>query len=112
MNFSKRMDLFSESIFTILAKKANQRKKAGLPVIDFSTGTPNIPPSKKIRETLSKAALDSKNYIYAINDLPELISAVIDWYKRRYNVVLNNDEVCSLLGSQEGLSHLGMILVD
>ena len=70
MNFSKRMDLFSESIFTILAKKANQRKKAGLPVIDFSTGTPNIPPSKKIRETLSKAALDSKNYIYAINDLP------------------------------------------
>ena len=76
MNFSKRMDLFSESIFTILAKKANQRKKAGLPVIDFSTGTPNIPPSKKIRETLSKAALDSKNYIYAINDLPELISAV------------------------------------
>ena len=51
MNFSKRMDLFSESIFTILAKKATQRKKAGLPVIDFSTGTPNIPPSKKIRET-------------------------------------------------------------
>ena len=112
MNFSKRMDLFSESIFTILAKKATQRKKAGLPVIDFSTGTPNIPPSKKIRETLSKAALDPKNYIYAINDLPELISAVIDWYKRRYDVELNNDEVCSLLGSQEGLSHLGMILVN
>ena len=44
MNFSKRMDLFSESIFTILAKKATKRKKAGLPVIDFSTGTPNIPP--------------------------------------------------------------------
>lgn len=112
MNFSKRMDLFSESIFTILAKKATQRKKAGLPVIDFNLGTPNIPPSKKIRETLSKAALDPKNYIYAINDLPELISAVIDWYKRRYDVELNNDEVCSLLGSQEGLSHLGMILVN
>ena len=112
MNFSKRMNLFSESIFTTLAKKIKQRKKAGLPVIDFSTGTPNIPPSKNIRETLSKAALDPKNYVYAINDLPELIDAVINWYERRYNVNLNNDEICSLLGSQEGLSHLGMTLID
>lgn len=112
MNFSKRMNLFSESIFTTLAKKIKQRKKAGLPVIDFSTGTPNIPPSKNIRETLSKAALDPKNYVYAINDLPELIDAVINWYQRRYNVNLNNDEICSLLGSQEGLSHLGMTLID
>ena len=106
------MNLFYEIIFTTLAKKINQRKEAGLPVIDFSTGTPNIPPSKNIRETLSKAALDPKNYVYAINDLPELIDAVINWYQRRYNVNLNNDEICSLLGSQEGLSHLGMTLID
>ena len=44
MNFSKRMDLFPESIFTVLAKKAAQRKQRGLEVIDFSTGTPNIRP--------------------------------------------------------------------
>ena len=112
MEFSKRMELFQESIFTILAKKAALRRENGKEVIDFSTGTPNIPPTKRIREVLANAALDPKNYVYAINDLPELISAVIDWYKRRYDVELNNDEVCSLLGSQEGLSHLGMILVN
>ena len=112
MNFSKRMELFSESIFTILAKKTINRKQAGLDVIDFSTGTPNIPPTKNIRDILSKAALDPKNYVYAINDLPELLSAVITWYKKRYNANLNNDEVCSLLGSQEGLSHLAMILIN
>lgn len=112
MNFSKRMELFSESIFTILAKKTANRKQAGLEVIDFSTGTPNIPPTKNIRNILSKAALDPKNYVYAINDLPELLSAVITWYKKRYNANLNNDEVCSLLGSQEGLSHLAMILIN
>lgn len=37
---------------------------------------------------------------------------MINWYQRRYNVNLNNDEICSLLGSQEGLSHLGMTLID
>lgn len=112
MNFSKRMDLFPESIFTTLAKKAAQRKQMGLEVIDFSTGTPNIPPSKNIREVLSQAALDPKNYVYAISDLPELIEAVINWYQRRYDVRLNNNEVCSLLGSQEGLSHLAMTLIN
>ncbi|WP_455683726.1 aminotransferase class I/II-fold pyridoxal phosphate-dependent enzyme [Thomasclavelia sp.] len=112
MNFSKRMDLFPESIFTTLAKKAARRKQQGLEVIDFSTGTPNIPPTKKIREALSKASLEPKNYVYAINDLPELINAVITWYQNRYNVYLNDDEVCSLLGSQEGLSHLAMILIN
>ena len=29
-------------------------------VIDFSTGTPNIPPTKRIREVLANAALDPK----------------------------------------------------
>lgn len=112
MKFSKRMDLFPESIFTTLAKKVVQRKQMGLEVIDFSTGTPNIPPNKNIREKLSKAALDPKNYVYAINDLPELVDAVINWYQKRYHVSLNNDEVCSLLGSQEGLSHLAMTLIN
>lgn len=112
MNFSKRMNLFPESIFTTLAKKAAQRKQAGLEVFDFSTGTPNIPPTKRIREVLSKAALEPNNYVYAISDLPALIEAVIIWYQRRYNVNINEHEVCSLLGSQEGLSHLAMTLIN
>lgn len=112
MKFSKRMDLFPESIFTALAKKTAQRKQKGLEVIDFSTGTPNIPPTKNIREVLAKAALEPKNYVYAINDLPELINSVINWYQKRYNVNVKNDEVCSLLGSQEGLSHLAMTLIN
>ena len=37
---------------------------------------------------------------------------MINWYQRRYDVSLNNDEVCSLLGSQEGLSHLAMTLIN
>lgn len=112
MQFSNQMQLFQESIFTVLANKASLHRKQGLEVIDFSTGTPNIPPNKKIRETLANAVLDPKNYVYAINDQPELINAVIKWYQSRYDVNLNNNEICSLLGSQEGLSHLAMTIVN
>ena len=61
-------------------------------------------------EALTKASLDPENYKYAISDRDELISAVQDWYQRRYQVTLEKDEIISLYGSQEGLSRIGMVL--
>lgn len=113
MQFSKRMDLFGESIFTTLAKMRYQRSLAGLEVIDLSIGAPNIPPHPRIMETLAREALNEKNYVYAITDLPELTEAVSAWYKRRYHTDIDpRSEVTSLLGSQEGLSHLSMTIVN
>lgn len=113
MKLSKRMSAFGESIFTTLAKMRYERCAAGKEVIDLSIGAPNIPPAQEIREVIAKEALDPKNYVYAITDLPELQQAVADWYDRRYHVTIDpKTEVSSLLGSQEGLSHLSLTLVD
>ncbi|MBO6047848.1 MAG: aminotransferase class I/II-fold pyridoxal phosphate-dependent enzyme [Erysipelotrichaceae bacterium] len=113
MKFAKRMDVFGESIFTTLAKMRYERAQKGLEVIDLSIGAPNIPPHERIVNTLSKETLDRGNYIYAITDLPELQDAVVEWYQRRYGVTLDpRTEVTSMLGSQEGLSHLALTLVD
>lgn len=110
---SNRMNLFGESIFTTLAHMRTKRLKEGKEVIDLSIGAPNIPPHQAILDTLSKEASNPKNYIYAITDLPELQDAVQQWYKRRYHVDIDGkSEMTSLLGSQEGLSHLAMTLVD
>lgn len=113
MQFSKRMDVFGESIFTTLAKMRSKRLKEGKEVIDLSIGAPNIPPVQRIRDLLSKEALKPESYLYAITDLHELDEAVAHWYKRRYHVTIDpNTEVTSMLGSQEGLSHLALTLVD
>ena len=45
-----------------------------------------------------------KNYKYAINELPEMKSAIHDWYQNRYGVQLEDDEMICLQGSQEALS--------
>lgn len=113
MKLSKRMSVFGESIFTTLAKMRYERCAAGQEVIDLSIGAPNIPPAQELREIIAKEALDPKNYVYAITDLPELQQAVADWYITRYHVTIDpKTEVSSLLGSQEGLSHLALTLVD
>lgn len=113
MEFAKRMDRFGEGIFSKLSEVKRQKEAAGEVVIDLSIGTPNIPPAPHIREALSLAAADEKNYIYAINDQTELLEAVSQWYKRRYDVEIDPEtEICSLLGSQEGLAHIALSIVD
>lgn len=111
--FSNRMNLFGESIFTTLAKMRKERSEQGLEVIDLSIGSPNIAPSKHIMEAISKACLNPENYLYAINDKDELLKAVQKWYQKRYHVDLDEkNEIVSLLGSQEGLSHIAMTIIN
>lgn len=113
MQFAKRMDRFGEGIFTKLSDIKHSRLDRGETVIDLSIGTPNIPPGKHIIEALCTAAADERNYVYALSDQNALLEAVSGWYKERYQVALDpKTEVCSLLGSQEGLAHISLSIVD
>lgn len=113
MQFARRMDQFGEGIFTKLLEIKRRRLESGQPVIDLSVGTPNIPPAGHVIDALCKASADEKNYIYAISDQEDLLEAVSSWYGKRYGVELNpKTEICSLLGSQEGLAHISLSIVD
>jgi LL-diaminopimelate aminotransferase len=113
MQFSKRMAYFKPGIFSVLAQMKAERLKAGKRVIDLSVGTPNIPPAQHIVDALVDGARDKSNYIYALSDTAELQDAAAAWYKRRYGVTLDpRTEVTSLLGSQDGLAHIALSIVD
>lgn len=113
MQQAKRMEQFGEGVFTTLKDIKNRRLAEGKYVCDLSIGAPNIPPSESIRRKLAEAVMDPKQYIYAISDTKELQQAVANWYQRRYGVTLDPEtELTSLLGSQEGLSHIALAFAD
>lgn len=113
MKFAKRMSQFGEGVFARLAEMKRKKISAGEEVIDLSIGAPNIPPPEHVMKILAEESLKPQNYIYAITDTTELLEKVSDWYSRRYNVEIDpKSEVCSLLGSQEGLSHIALTLID
>ncbi len=113
MEFSKRMDRFGESVFTVLKNRRTAVEARGQTVIDLSIGAPNIPPAPHIMKVLSEETQKPENYIYAIVDRPELLEAVAQWYQRRYGVELDPEtEITSVLGSQEGLSHIGLSILN
>ncbi|MCD8084549.1 MAG: aminotransferase class I/II-fold pyridoxal phosphate-dependent enzyme [Clostridiales bacterium] len=113
MKFAKRMDRFGEGIFSRLVERRKQREAEGKPVIDLSIGAPNIPPADHILEAICRESAKKENYVYAISDRNEFAEAVAVWYQRRYGVTLDPaTQVSSLLGSQDGLAHISMTIVD
>lgn len=107
-----KMQQLSSAIFSELNKQKKALMKTGRSMIDFSIGTPDSPPSEYVMKLLSKATKDPLNYRYAISDSHELIEAVTHWYRQRYEVVLETDEIVSLLGSQSGFTELALCLIN
>ena len=113
MKFANRMNQFGEGVFSRLAVMRKNRLAQGKEVYDLSIGAPNIPPTKRIMEVMAEEVMKPANYVYAISDTQQLLEAVAKWYKRRYDVELNPEtEICSLLGSQDGLSHIALSILD
>ena len=107
------MEQFGEGIFARLAAMKRAKIEQGESIIDLSIGAPNIPPTRPVMEALAQAALAPENYLYALGDQPRMLEAVRDWYSRRYGVALDaGTEICSLLGSQEGLAHIALSIVN
>ena len=113
MKFAKRMNQFGEGVFARLAAMKKAKIAEGREVIDLSIGAPNIPPPQHVMKILAEESMKPENYVYAITDTRELLTEVSNWYKRRYEVELDpNTEICSLLGSQEGLSHIALTIMN
>ena len=110
--FASRMDQLQPGIFNVLDDKKKAMEAAGRKVYNLSVGTPDFQPAPHVMEALVEAAKDPQNYKYALSDKPELIEAVQNWYRDCYGVELAKDEIMSVYGSQEGLTHIGLALCD
>ncbi|MBR5800564.1 MAG: aminotransferase class I/II-fold pyridoxal phosphate-dependent enzyme [Lachnospiraceae bacterium] len=110
LKVADRMKNYEAGIFQVLNEKKEEVEKTGKKVYNLSVGTPDIKTPQHIIDAVVKAAGDAENYKYALKDLPELIRAVIDRYKARYQVTLKEDEITSVYGSQEGIAHIGLAL--
>ena len=67
----------------------------------MSVGTPDFKTPEHIKKALAEAAMDDNNWKYSLRDLPELLEAVCDYYKKRFDVELTPDMVMTVYGSQE-----------
>ena len=107
-----RLDHFQTGIFAELNELKNQVEAEGKRVYNLSVGTPDFEPPQHVIQAVREAAGKPENYKYSLQDLPELLTAVSDYYKSRFGVEIAPDCITGVHGTQEGMGHLGMALLD
>jgi len=113
MQASQRLDRFGTEVFASLNNKLLALKAQGKTIYNMSVGTPDFKPYGHVVEALTQAAQDPEMWKYALRDLPELKQAVCDYYERRFGVSgITPSMVQSCNGTQEGVGHLGLALLD
>jgi len=114
MKFSSRLDKLSPYPFVEISRIIAEKRAAGVDVVTFGIGDPDIPTPSPIIERLLRASQDPPNHRYPETDgLPELRRAIASWYEKRFSVQLDPDtEVLPLIGAKEGIGHVAFCFLD
>jgi LL-diaminopimelate aminotransferase len=117
MHRASRLDKVPPYLFAEIRRKVAEAKARGIDVISLGIGDPDQPTPDHIISELCRSIRDESDpdrHRYG-GDCPvaEFPQAVAEWYGRRFGVELDpKAEVCTLLGSKEGIAHLAWAMVD
>lgn len=114
MKAAQRIDRFPEYIFSRLNRAvAETEKVTRRKVLNFGPGSPDFPPSEMYVQKFFEFVRHPQAHLYpGYRGVQEFNDAVRAWYKKRFDVVLDDDEVLPLLGGKDGISHLPLALAD
>ena len=111
--FADRVKRLPPYLFAEIEKAMKEKKAQGADLISLSIGDPDLPPPPFVIAALKEEVGNLKNHNYSFSHgEPDFREAVAGWYKRRFNVDLNHDEVIALMGSKEGLANIARAFVN
>lgn len=112
-NYSEKLKKLPPYLFVEIDKKKKAAMERGVDIISLGVGDPDQPTPAHIIKAGQLALADPANHQYPFGAGKKAFrQAIAKWYKSRFNVTLDwETEVCSLLGSKEGIGHfhLGFI---
>ncbi|MGC9398622.1 MAG: aminotransferase class I/II-fold pyridoxal phosphate-dependent enzyme [Anaerolineae bacterium] len=114
MKIAARMESLPTYIFATIGEQIAALKREGVDVIRLDIGSPDLPPSREVIETLEVEARrpDTHGYAGFYGD-PDFRAAIARYYARRFDVTLDpQTEVLALIGSKEGIQHLPTAFAD
>jgi LL-diaminopimelate aminotransferase len=113
VEFAERVKGLPPYLFADIERLIKEKKAQGIDLISLSIGDPDLPPPKFVVDALKVEVADLKNHNYSFSQgEPFFRQAVADWYKKRFHVDLEQEQVVALLGSKEGIANVGRAFVN
>lgn len=106
--FASRLKALPPYLFAEMEERAAKKKAEGVDLIDFGIGDPDIPTPDDIVRIVQEEVAKPENHVYPTSQGERWTRlAISEWYEKRFGVEVDPDkQVCVLLGSKEGLSHI------
>jgi LL-diaminopimelate aminotransferase len=111
--YAERIKRLPPYLFAEIEKIIKEKKNQGIDLISLSIGDPDLPPPDFVVEAFKQEAADLKNHNYSFSQgEPDFRQAVSSWYKKRFNVDLQQEQVVALLGSKEGIANIARAFIN
>lgn len=109
-----RVSSVQEYYFSRKLKEIAAMNAAGKQVLNLGIGSPDLPPSEGVIETICEhARLPHEHGYQPYVGIPELRQAFADWYGKYYGVSLDpSTEIQPLIGSKEGILHVSLAFLN
>lgn len=106
----RRINRLPPYVFAIVNELKAAARARGEDIIDFGMGNPDQPTPQHIVDKLCEVANRKDTHRYSMSKgIPRLRRAMSNWYKNRYDVVLDPEtQIIATIGSKEGLAHLAL----
>ncbi len=113
MNQFARLDRLPPYVFATVNQIKMEARRAGEDIIDLGMGNPDLGTPQHIVDKLVEASQKPHNHRYSASmGIKKLRMAISDWYRRRYDVVIDPDrEAIVTIGAKEGISHLVLVTI-
>lgn len=114
MTPANRLTRLPHQLFAELVRQVEEKRQAGIDVINLGQGNPDEPTPAYIVEALREAAGNPQYQRYiSFRGLKALKESVASWYLRRHGVAIDpTREVAILIGSKIGLEEISLALLN
>lgn len=111
---ANRLNNVKEYYFSQKLKEVRELVECGKPVINAGIGSPDLLPPQEVVNAISQAVKEPyANKYQSYLGLPELRSAMAQFYESHYGVCVNPDgQVLPLMGSKEGIMHISLAFLN
>ena len=113
VRLSERMSHLPPYLFGRINRLRDEKRRAGVDIIDMAMGNPSDPTPTPIVEKLCEVVRDPRNHRYSVSGgIYNLRREVAKYYRNQWDVDLDPEaEVIATIGSKEGFSHLCLALL-
>ena len=111
---AERLKDIKEYYFSTKLREINELNKQGKNIINMGIGNPDMPPPEDVNKALKIAIKDDSSHKYQpYKGISELRVSISDFYKKKYNIVLDpNENILPLIGSKEGIMHISLAFLN